>query len=58
MHKVFIGRGIFFDGSKAGEGYYEINYNIFTTKAETTDFTRLAGEMERRLGRVEMYCVE
>ncbi|MEH2930673.1 DUF4299 family protein [Candidatus Ventrimonas sp. KK005] len=22
------------------------------------DFTRLAGEMERRLGRVEMYCVE
>ena len=53
-----IGRGIFFDGSKAREGYYEISYNIPTTKAEITDFTRLAGEMERRLGRVEMYCVE
>ena len=53
-----IGRGIFFNGGKAREGYYEISYNIPTTKAEITDFTRLAGEMERRLGRVEMYCVE
>ncbi len=49
-----IGRGIFFDGSKAREGYYEISYNIPTTKAEITDFTKLAGEMERRLGRVEI----
>ena len=53
-----IGRGIFFDGSKAGEGYYELSYNIPTTEAEITDFARLAGEMERRLGRAEMYCVE
>lgn len=53
-----IGRGIFFDGRKAQEGYYEISYNIPTTKAEITDFTRLAGEIERRLGRVDMYCVE
>lgn len=53
-----IGRGIFFDGSKAGEGLYELSYNIPTTKAEITDFARLAGEIERRLGKVEMYCVE
>ncbi len=53
-----IGRGIFFDGSKSREGYYEVSYNIPTTKAEITDFARLAGEIERRLGRVEMYCVE
>ncbi len=53
-----IGRGIFFDSSKAGEGYYELSYNIPTTEAEITDFARLAGEMERRLGRAEMYCVE
>lgn len=53
-----IGRGIFFDGSKSREGYYEISYNIPTTRSEITDFARLAGEMERRLGRVEMYCVE
>ena len=53
-----IGRGIFFDGSKAKEGCYEISYNIPTTKAEITDAARLAGEIERRLGRVEMYCVE
>lgn len=53
-----IGRGIFFDGSKAGEGYYELSYNIPTTGAEITDFARLAGEIERRLGRAEMYCVE
>lgn len=53
-----IGRGIFFDGRKAREGYYEISYNIPTTKAEITDFAQLAGEIERRLGKVEMYCVE
>ena len=28
-----IGRGIFFNGGKAREGYYEISYNIPTTKA-------------------------
>ena len=44
-----IGRGIFFDGSKAKEGYYELSYNIPTTEAEITDFARLAGEIERRL---------
>lgn len=53
-----IGRGIFFDSNKAKEGCYEISYNIPTTKAEITDFARLAREMEKRLGRVEMYCVE
>ena len=36
--------------SRAREGYYEISYNIPTTKAEIMDFTRLAGERERRLG--------
>jgi len=53
-----IGRGIYFDGSKAREGYYEISYNIPTTRSEITDFARLAGEIERRLGRADMYCVE
>lgn len=53
-----IGRGIYFDGSKAREGYYEMSYNIPTTKAEITDFARLAGEIELRLGKAEMYCVE
>ncbi len=53
-----IGRGIFFDGSKAGEGFYEVSYNIPTTKAEITDFVSLVGEIERQLGKVEMYCVE
>lgn len=53
-----IGRGIYFDGSKAREGYYEISYNIPTTRLEITDFARLAGEIERRLGRADMYCVE
>lgn len=51
-------RGIFFDGSKGEEGYYELSYNIPTTEAEITDFARLAGEIERRLGKAEMYCVE
>lgn len=53
-----IGRGIFYNGSKAGEGYYEVSYNIPTTRAEIADFARLVSEMERRLGRVDMYCVE
>lgn len=53
-----IGRGIFFDGSKAREGFYEVSYNIPTTKAEITDFARLVEEIERQLGKVEMYCVE
>ena len=57
-HPEHIGRGIFFDGSKSREGYYEVSYNIPTTRAEITDFARLAGEIERRLSRVEMYCVE
>lgn len=53
-----IGRGIFFDGRKAGEGVYELSYNIPATKAEITDFARLAKEIERRLGKAQMYCVE
>lgn len=53
-----IGRGIFFNGAKANEGFYEVSYNIPTTRTEIADFARLVGEMERRLGRVEMYCVE
>ena len=57
-HPEHIGRGIFFDGSKSREGYYEISYNIPTTRSEITDFVMVAGEIERRLGRVEMYCVE
>ncbi|MDE7224215.1 MAG: DUF4299 domain-containing protein [Acetatifactor sp.] len=53
-----IGRGIFFDGSKGGEGFYTVSYNIPTTRAEIADFTRLVQEIERRLGKVEMYCPE
>ena len=53
-----IGRGIFFDGRKGAEGIYELSYNIPTTRAEIADFARLAGEIERRLGKVEMYCTE
>lgn len=53
-----IGRGIFYNGSKADDGYYEVSYNIPTTRAEIADFARLVSEMERRLGKVEMYCVE
>ena len=53
-----IGRGIYFDGRKAREGYYEISYNIPTTRAEIADFAKLAREIERRLGKAEMYCVE
>ena len=41
-HQEHIGRGIFFDGSRAREGYYEISYNIPTTRAEITDFAGLA----------------
>lgn len=53
-----IGRGIFFDGTQGENGFYEISYNIPTTRAEITDFVRLVKEIERRLGKVEMYCVE
>lgn len=53
-----IGRGIFFDGSKGGEGLYTVSYNIPTTRAEIEDFTRLVQEIERLLGKVEMYCPE
>ena len=53
-----MGRGIYFDGRKAREGYYEISYSIPTTPAEIADFARLAREMERRLGKAELYCVE
>lgn len=53
-----IGRGIFFDGSKGGEGFYTVSYNIPTTRAEIVDFTRLVQEIDRRLGKVEMYCPE
>ena len=53
-----IGRGIFFDGSKSSEGFYTVSYNIPTTRAEIADFTRLVQEIERRLGKAEMYCPE
>ena len=53
-----IGRGIFFDGTEGENGFYEISYNIPTTRGEIIDFTRLVQEVERRLGKVEMYCVE
>lgn len=53
-----IGRGIFVDGSKLEEGLLGISYNIPTTRAEIADFAELAKEIERRLGEVEMYCVE
>lgn len=53
-----IGRGIFFDGSKGENGLYEISYNIPTTGGEIADFIKLVKEVERRLGKAEMYCVE
>lgn len=53
-----IGRGIYFDGRSAREGCYVISYNIPTTRAEIADFARLAREIERRLGKAEMYCTE
>lgn len=53
-----IGRGIFFDGTKGADGFYVISYNIPTTRGEISDFVRLVKEVERRLGKVEMYCVE
>ena len=53
-----IGRGIFFDGTKGENGFYEISYNIPTTRGEILDFVRLVKEIERCLGKVEMYCVE
>lgn len=58
FHPDRIGRGIFLDCGKAEEGCYEVSYNIPTTRAEIADFARLVQEMERRLGSVEMYCVE
>ena len=45
-HPEHIGRGIFFDGSRAREGYYEISYNIPTTRAEITAFYALTEECE------------
>ncbi len=57
-HPDRIGRGIFVDGHKAEEGFLEISYNIPTTRAEIAGFAELAKEIERRLGEVEMYCVE
>ena len=53
-----IGRGIFFNGSRAKENLYEISYNIPTTRAEINDFIRLAEVITKQLGKVEMYCVE
>lgn len=53
-----IGRGIFFDGARGENGLYEISYNIPTTRGEIIDFVRLVKEVERRLGKVEMYCIE
>lgn len=53
-----IGRGIFFDASKMGDGQYVLSYNIPTTEAEITDFIRVAKEIERQSKHVEMYCVE
>ena len=44
--------------SRAREGYYEVSYNIPTTRTEIMDFARLVAEIERRLDRAEMYCVE
>ena len=48
----------FFDGTKGENGFYEISYNIPTTRGEIADFVRLIQEVERCLGKVEMYCVE
>lgn len=57
-HPDRIGRGIFVDSHKAEEGLLEISYNIPTTRTEIADFARLAREIEQRLGKAEMYCVE
>lgn len=53
-----IGRGIFFDGSKAAEGEISLSYNIPTTVAEIVDFVRIVKEVERQLKKVALYCVE
>ena len=53
-----IGRGIFFDGSKAAEGEITLSYNIPTTVAEIVDFVRIVKEVERQLKKVALYCVE
>lgn len=53
-----IGRGIFFNGSKAAEGEITLSYNIPTTVAEIVDFVRIVKEVERQLKKVDLYCVE
>lgn len=53
-----IGRGIFFDGSKAAEGEISLSYNIPTTATEISDFVRIVKEVERQLKKVALYCVE
>ena len=53
-----IGRGIFFDGSKAAEGEITLSYNIPTAVAEIVDFVRIVKEVERQLKKVALYCVE
>lgn len=53
-----IGRGIFFDGSKAAEGEITLSYNIPTTATEISDFVRIVKEVERQLKKVALYCVE
>ena len=53
-----IGRGIFFNGSKAAEGEITLSYNIPTTVAEIVDFVRIVKEVERQLKKVALYCVE
>ena len=49
-----IGRGIFFDGSKAAEGEISLSYNIPTTVAEIVDFVRIVKEVERQLKKPEV----
>ena len=53
-----IGRGIFFNGSKAAEGEISLSYNIPTTATEISDFVRIVKEVERQLKKVALYCVE
>lgn len=53
-----IGRGIFFDASKASEGEITISYNIPTTAAEIRDFVSLAKEIESQLKKASFYCEE
>lgn len=53
-----IGRGIFYDGSKAAEGEITLSYNIPTTATEIFDFVRIVKEIERQLKTISIYCVE